>query len=232
MRAAIAFLTLASLLAAGCSRPVRNWDDYPGDNLGQDLRAAKYEKDQGHGPLPMSTPPAANASSVKDAPWRPAPVDVNPVNPGVTPVEPSRLAAFLPAAPEGWTAEEPNGVTLTTPQGVLTESSRSYWKGAVVPQGPTPDGRDMHASVGVSIVDRGQTGPELGDPTDERRGVKLVPVQVGAFSGDEFDAGPAMKQVQFEVGRFLVRVRGGHVTLDDLRGWAGRMKLDELAKLN
>lgn len=226
MRSASLLFVALALISSACA-PERPRSYY--EHLGEDL--GLYRGNVGRDPLPISAPPTTHVNRVPDAPWRPEPVVVSPANPGVTPVSPDRLATFLPNAPEGWTFEEVSRVTLATPQGYFTEASRNYWKGAVVRSGPTPDGRDRHQSVGFTIVDRGQTGP-FADPTDERTGVKLVPVTVEGFAGDEFDAGPGMKQVQLDVaGRYLVRVRAGHVPLAELRAWAARAKLKELSEL-
>lgn len=235
MRAASALLLTLAALTAGCSyHPLSYYDDYEGKNAAIDLRPGEYVKNEGFAAMPMSTPAAGSSSTVADRPWIEQEPAVTPTHPEIAPIDPARIAKLLPGAPEGWTAEESNGVSVSTAQGVLSEGSRNYWKGAVNrAAAPTPDGRDLFPSIGMTIIDRGQTGPDVADPTDERRGVTLKPVTVEGFSGDEFDAGPGFKQLDLNVGgRMHVRVRGGHVTLEELRAWAARLPLKEIAGLS
>jgi hypothetical protein len=233
MRLSSVLLVLLAAACAGCSSPRLYWDDYPDKNVAIDLRPGDYEKNAGFEAMPMSSPPHAPVDTVPDRPWVEPRLEVRPVHPEVTPIDPARLAKLLPAAPEGWTAEEANGVSVPTSQGVLSEGSRNYWKGAPSRAAvPTPDGRDLFPSIGITIIDRGQTGPDVADPTDERRGVTFKPVTVEGYSGDEFTAGPGFKQLDLNVGpRMHVRVRGGHVTPEELRAWAARLPLKEIAGL-
>jgi hypothetical protein len=233
MRAALALASFLAVLATGCSSDPYFYDEHPGRNAGTDLRPGDYDLNAGYDPLPISNPRPASTSSIPDRPWVERAPEVNPVHAGVTPVAPSRLVALLPAPPAGWVADEANGVTLTTPTGALTEASRMYWKSGAIERGPTPDGRDLFPSIGITIVDRGQAGSDAASPGDEERAVTLRNVEVEGVKGHEFEAGPGFKQFDAEVaGRYFVRVRGGHVTFEELRAWAAKVKLKDLASLN
>ena len=234
MRAALALALTVAALCTGCSRdPSDRYDEYPGRNGDIDLRGGAYDVNAGYVALPMSNPMPVTTTTVPDRPWVEHSPEVNPVHPGVTPVTPSRLAALLPKPPEGWSTDEPNGVTLSTSLGSLTEASRMYWKKGAVRTGPTPDGRDLFPSVSVTLVDRGQTGPEAATPDDEVRGGTLKSVEVEGLKGHEFVAGPALRQIEIDsvAGRYLVRVRGAHVSSDELRAWVAKIPLKELAAL-
>jgi hypothetical protein len=215
--------TLLALTATACKheKPAP-WDEYPGSNVATDLRGGQYTKNEGYGPLPISQPPTVNRS-VADAPFVEHPAAVNPLHPDVTPIAATRLASMLPGAPKGWAAEEANATRVLTERGEVSEARRNY-------VGSAPKGdKEGTPSIEVSIVDRGQAGPEVAAPSDEKRGVKVKNVQVAGQSATEFEAGPGLRQLDFEVSdRYFVRVRGVHVSAQELESWASRVNLSPL----
>lgn len=237
MRVALALTMSLAVLAFGCTRPIVGHDDFPGANVGLDLRGGDYEPGEGFiEPLPISMPPHVIRRGFPDQPWTPRPMVMNPVDSGVTAVAATRLAGLLPAPPKDWGAQEASAVTLPTQAGIMSEASRSYWSGVMARTGAAPDGRDKHRSIDITIIDRAQTGGDVVDAqvdgADERRNVTVKAVEVQGFGGQEFESGPGLKQLDIDLSsRFLVRVRGGHVSFEELRAWAAKIPLKDLAAL-
>ncbi len=229
-------LFVLALLAAGCTCGERiQFDEYPGENVTEDLRRGIYTANTGYTEvLAFVQPRVVTVPGIPDQPVVAKPLAVAPVRPGVTPLPPARLASLLPAPPAGWMAEEASATNVITPHGELTEASRAYWKGAVTRSGATPDGASDHASVLITLLDRAQTGPSIVMPSDEgadeRRAVTTTAVEVSGVKGTHFAAGPEFRQIDLDInGRFLLRVRGGHLSAEELQAWAALVPVSDLA---
>lgn len=229
MRTKSILLLVLGLSCAACSgdRGSRWKPEGYRDNTTTDLRGGKYEKGKGADqPLPISAPMPGETSSVEDRPVVERPAEVVPAHPEVTPTKAATLAGWLPAPPAGWSAEEASAHEVTTPRGVMTEATRSYWKGPARTSNAV-DTRVPQPSIDVTIVDRGQTGADVVEhatvAADERRGVKAKSVTVDGHAGQEFEVSPGFLQLDLDVrSRYLVRVRGGGVSLKDLEEWAAK----------
>lgn len=238
MRVALIATLALAVLSSGCSGS-KNTTGPVNLDTGKvygPYQSGSYRSGPAPEALPISKPPHIVVPGIPDGPVTEQAMVVNPVNPGVTPIAAARLANLLPAPLKGWAADEANGVSLTTPQGILTEGQRSYWSGKITEHGATPDGGEGGKSIGVTIIDRGQTGASVVElasvAADERRGVKAQPVTVEGFSGQQFIAGPGFSQLDLDVtDRFLVRVRGANVSFEEMQAWAAKVPLKDLAAL-
>jgi hypothetical protein len=149
---------------------------------------------------------------------------------------PAHLASLLPRVPDGWAAEELSAQVVQSPAGTVVEASRSFWHG----HGPTAtkatDDVPGHAFVDVLIGDRGDTGDavmpwRIPDPPMDPSDKGFVhDVEIAGQPGYELSE---PSHAATEVGvlvreRFLVRLRGSGLTLEDLRGWLDHVKMDEL----
>lgn len=167
---------------------------------------------------PSATPTPAPAPSAAALP-----------RPTLPPVVPFRkLMTFLPATPEGWTAENPSGSETDLDVFLLSTASRTYQKGD-----------DENALVAtVTIIDAGGHKGYLDAITGQWKTSSTPeaadrPVQIGDMPGFEHvTSAPKAVSLSVIVGkRFFVQIDLVNLEPKAARDWLKKMDLKGLSQL-
>jgi hypothetical protein len=150
-----------------------------------------------------------------------------------TPIDPVSfrvLLAYLPAAPEGWTASEPQGSTTAVPGYKVSTASNQYQAPPASEGGPVQ-------RVSLTITDGGyaeaiaapfqMAAMMSSESTDGyQKGVTLE----GQPGFETWQIQSRHSELQLLVGnRFLVNLSGDQLEPEVLREWASRIGLEKLA---
>lgn len=139
------------------------------------------------------------------------------------------LLAYLPKAPDGWIADEPQGSTTSLPEYKVSVVSGRYHSPA--------SGGAAEQSISIEVTDGGfaetisASFQMMAMMSHESTDGYQKGVTVAGYPGYEtWDERGRQTDLNVLVGdRFLVHLNGQQVEPDALREWAERMDLDELA---
>lgn len=138
----------------------------------------------------------------------------------------SKLLPFLPAVPDGWSSEEPNGSTLESGGYQMSNVERSYQKG--------------ETSVHLAILDFNNNTSQLETSTGEWGNMSME-TDEGYTKSLTIEDSPALESFQKEgkegqlmlivSKRFMVQVQTTGLESSALKEWLGKVDVKKLADL-
>jgi hypothetical protein len=141
----------------------------------------------------------------------------------------SKLIPFLPAAPEGWTAEKPDGSTIDTPELKISTAGCSYAKGDA-DDAPT-------ASINITDAsgsrDYATATTAAWNVTSETAAGFDKPVAIDGNRGFEHYEKEGQTSTLWVIagGRFFVQIELTHLDPTELQVWLKKIDLKKLAAL-